>query len=228
MRGRGVPSGAVGGRPGCARLGVDDRRPARRQPVADVERLGEPELLELADVALEARGVAARARAASSGARTVGDRSMIANVARVHGPIDDARSSRSSRSRIGHLVGVRARGAQLLARVGSAWRRPTRQTGRSALASSIRRSSMTDFAPARRASSAVMREGATLTTKSPRAGRRGCAAGCRRRPGAVPAPEREVDVTRPDGREGVRSDHHRRQPTGQPSASARPTEPVAG
>src|SRR5688500_10256341 len=38
---------------------IEDGGAARREPVADVEGLGEPELLELAHVALEARGVVA-------------------------------------------------------------------------------------------------------------------------------------------------------------------------
>ena len=110
-------------------------------------------------------GVSRPSSAASSGARTVGSRSMIASVARVHGPIADARSSRSSRSRIAATSSASGTVARSCSRGSApAWRRPTRQTGRSALASSIRRSSTSDSAPARRASSAVIREGATLST----------------------------------------------------------------
>ena len=83
--------------------------------------------------------------AARSGARTSGERSMIASVCRVHGPADDAASRRSSRARtsassasVGGCCRSPIRGSS------PAQRRPTRNTGRSAFAASPRRNASSD------------------------------------------------------------------------------------
>ena len=103
--------------------------------------------------------------AARSGARTSGERSTIASVRRVHGPVDDAASRRSRRARISASsasVGGRCRNA--IRGSSPAQRRPTRNTGRSARAASPRRNASRD-APARRASSSVIVASSTGSTE---------------------------------------------------------------
>ena len=111
-------------------------------------------------------GVSRPSSAARSGARTSGERSMIASVCRVHGPVGDAASRRSRRARISASsasVGGRCRNA--IRGSSPAQRRPTRNTGRSALTASPRRNASRDAAPARRASSSVIVVSSTGSTE---------------------------------------------------------------
>ena len=94
-------------------------------------------------------------RAARSGARTVGLRSIRSSVSRVHAPYDDAASRRSSRALIVAISSASGTAARSASRgSGPAYANPIRQAGSSERADSAFLSAASEGAPARRASSA--------------------------------------------------------------------------
>ena len=94
-------------------------------------------------------------RAARSGARTVGLRSIRSSVSRVHAPYADAASRRSSRALIVAISSASGTAARSASRgSGPAYASPIRQAGSSERADSAFLSAPSEGAPARRASSA--------------------------------------------------------------------------
>ena len=99
--------------------------PARRQPVADLEALGEPELLQLSHVGLERQR--SRPKRARSGARVAGRSAISASTVAVHGPCRLAASRRASRASISARLSRRGLAARAVRSAGRSRRAGTRR-----------------------------------------------------------------------------------------------------